>query len=182
MPLVLPESVEAARINAEIDSQVNDQIEEATRWNRELKRIDESLSLVWSPPQADDTELRPGRFMIRKRVSGSVDAFIPLEGPEGQYREPGPWMLEMLAANDMWSDRRRHEREEIKRKLGESKRRAEQTEREARWDEATLAMRAAGRLRDPMGFEKRSDLKASPETLAHRKKLAERRTERGEKQ
>ena len=65
----------------------------------------------------------------------------------------------MLQGADMWNDRRRHEREEIKRRIQVSKERAYETEREARLDEAELAVRAAKRLRGPDGFEKRTDLK-----------------------
>lgn len=172
MSLFVPESVEAQQINAEIEQQIDAQIEEATHWNRELQRIDPGLSLIWSPPQVEDTELKPGRFMIRKKVPGSVDAFIPLEGPEGQYREPGVWMLEMLAANDMWNDRRRHERDEIKRKLGEAKARAYATEKEQRLDESELAVRAAKRLRGPEGFTKRTDLKGHASRSSKARKYA----------
>ncbi len=159
MSLIVSESVEARQINAEIEQQIDAQIEEARHWNRELQRIDPGLSLIWSPPQADDMELKPGRFMIRKRVPGSVDAFIPLEGPEGQYREPGVWMLEMLQGNDMWNDRVKQDRKRIQRHIAEAKARAQQTEKEQRWDEAMLAMRAAKRLRDPRGFEHNSQAK-----------------------
>ena len=165
MNLLVPESVEAERINAEIERQVDAQIDLAQHWNRELKRIDPGLSLVLGKENADDMELRAGYWAIRKVVPGSVDAYIVLQGPQGQYREPGPWMLEMLNENDMWNDRRRHERKEIKRRLSEAKARAEQTEKEQRLDEAELAMRAAKRLRGPEGFTKTSTSKRRGEGL-----------------
>lgn len=175
MNLLVPESVEAERINAEIESQVDAQIEAAQHWNRELKRIDPGLSLVLGKENADDMELRAGYWAIRKVVPGSVDAYIVLQGPDGQYREPGSWMLEMLQGADMWNDRRRHEREEIKRRIQISKERAYETEKEARLDEAELAVRAAKRLRGPEGFEKRTDLKG------HASRSAKRRTTLSEK-
>jgi hypothetical protein len=181
MPLVLPESYEAQQINREIEQQVDAQIEEAAHWNKELKRIDPGLSLVLGAQNAADTELKAGYWHLRKRVPGGVDAYIVLQGPQGQYREPGAWMLEMLQGADMWDDRVKQDRKRIQRHVAEAKTRARATEKEQALDEADLAMRAAKRLKDSMGFEKRSDLKASPETLAYRKKMAQGRTEPGEK-
>lgn len=172
MPLVLPEAYEAQQINREIEQQVDAQIAEAAHWNKELKRIDPGLSLVLGKENADDTELRAGYWSIRKRVPGSVDAYIVLQGPQGQYREPGAWMLEMLQGADMWNDRVRHEREEIQRKVRESRRRAEQTEKEAKLDEADLAMRAAKRLRGPSGFKERTDLKGHASRSSKARKYA----------
>lgn len=181
MPLVLPESYEAQQINREIEQQVDAQIAEAAHWNKELKRIDPGLSLVLGAQNAADTELKAGYWHLRKHVPGSVDAYIVLQGPEGQYREPGAWMLEMLAGADMWDDRVKQDRKRIQRHVAEAKDRARRTEKEAQMDEADLVMRAAKRLKDPLGFEKRSDLKASPETLAYRKKLSERSGDAGGK-
>jgi len=170
MPLILPEIYEAEQINREIEQQVDEQIEVATRWNKELRRIDPGLSLVLGAQNAADTELRAGYWHVRKRVPGSVDAYIVLQGPQGQYREPGAWMLEMLQGADMWNDRVRHERREIQRRVAEAKARAEQIEKEQRLDEAELAMRAAKRLRGPEGFEKRTDLKGHASRSARPRK------------
>jgi len=168
MNLLVPESVEAERINAEIESQVDAQIQAAAYWNRELKRIDPGLSLVLGRENADDMDLRAGYWAIRKKVPGSVDAYIVLQGPQGQYREPGAWMLEMLAANDMWNDRVRQDRKRIQRHIAEAKARARQTEKEQRMDEAELAMRAAKRLRGPEGFTKTSASKRRGDGIAKR--------------
>lgn len=156
MPLILPESAYIARVNAEIASQVDDQTAEASRWNRQLRTIDERLSLVWVYPEAEDSELIAGRWAIRWRFPGAPDEFITLQGPSGQFRHPGAWMLDMLNENDLWASCRRHEREVIRRRLREAKERAHQTEKEQRFDEASYAMRAAKRLRGPEGFTKTS--------------------------
>jgi len=159
MPLALPESYEAQQINREIEQQVDEQIEVGEYWSRELQRIDRGLSCVLGKENAADTELKAGYWHIRKRVPGSVDAYICLQGDEGQYREPGAWILEMLQGADMWDDRVKQDRKRIQRHVAEAKQRAQQTEKEAKLDEADLAMRAAKRLRGPSGFEKRTDLK-----------------------
>lgn len=172
MPLILSESYEAQQINREIEQQVDAQIEEAAHWNKELKRIDPGLSLVLSKEGAADTELQAGYWAIRKRVPGSVDAYIVLQGPEGQYREPGAWMLEMLQGADMWDDRVKQDRKRIQRHVAEAKARARQTEKEQQLDEADVAMRAAKRLRGPSGFEKRTDLKGHASRSSRPRKYA----------
>lgn len=172
MPLILSESYEAQQINREIEQQVDAQIEEAAHWNKELKRIDPGLSLVLGAQSAADTELKAGYWHVRKRVPGGVDAYIVLQGPDGQYREPGAWMLEMLQAADMWNDRVKEERKRIQRHVAEAKDRARRTEKEAQMDEADLAMRAASRLRGPEGFTKRTDLKGHASRSSESRKYA----------
>lgn len=159
MPLILPESYEAEQINREIERQVDAQIELGRHWTHELQRIDRSLSLVLGKENADDMELKAGYWHIRKKVPGSVDAYICLQGDHGEYREPGSWILHLLEGADMWDDRVKQDRKRIQRHVAEAKERAHRLEREQQMDEAELAMRAAKRLRGPEGFEKRTDLK-----------------------
>jgi hypothetical protein len=172
MSLILSERSEAEQINREIAEQVDEQIAVADHWNTELRKIDPGLSLVLGRDDAEGFEVRASHWAIKKRVPGSVDEYIVLQGPEGQYREPGAWMLEMLQGADMWNDRRRHEREEIKRRIQVSKERAYETERQQRLDEAELAVRAAKRLRGPEGFEKRTDLKGHASRSSQPRKYA----------
>lgn len=172
MSLILSEAAYAEQLNAELEAKVDKCLDKAERWNRELKQIDPSLSLVLGKENVDDSELKASYWHIRQRVPGFADGYICLQGPNGEWREPGAWMIDMLLYGDLWNDRARRDRGRIRRRLAEAKERARQTEKEQRWDEASLAMRAAKRLKDPMGFTKRSDLKASKATLAHRRKLA----------
>jgi hypothetical protein len=172
MPLAPPGSYEAQQINREIEQQVDAQIEEAAHWNKELKRIDPGLSLVLGVQNASDTELKAGYWHVRKRVPGGVDAYIVLQGPQGQYREPGAWMLEMLQAADMWNDRVKEERKRIQRHVAEAKARAQATEKEQQLDMADEAMRAAKRLRGPAGFKERTDLKGHASRSSKARKYA----------
>lgn len=159
MSILLSERYEAEQINREIAEQVDEQIAVADHWNTELRKIDPGLSLVLGRDNAEGYEVQASHWAIRKKVPGSVDEYIILQGPDGQYREPGSWMLEMLQGADMWNDKRRHERKEIQRRVTEAKERAYATEKEQRLDEAELAVRAAKRLRDPRGFEHNSQAK-----------------------
>ncbi|HET7455392.1 MAG TPA: hypothetical protein VFJ76_07725 [Solirubrobacterales bacterium] len=168
MDLVLPASVEAEIINAEMEQQADEHMVEAVEWAEELKRIDPGLDLVWVG-NADDPELEPNRWHIRKRIPGSVDAYIALVGEGGSYRPPGAWMLEWLTANDLWNPRVHRDRSEAKRKLGEARDRARRLRAEQRQDHMAEAVRAARRIRDDRGMTQRSDLKA-PSVIAEERR------------
>lgn len=159
MSLLVPASVAAEQINAELERQADEHMAEAAHWTEELRRIDRSLGLVWVPPSAEDPELLPARWHIRKRIPGSVDAYIPLVGPENSYRPPGAWMLDWLTANDLWNPSVHRDKQEAKEKLREARRRAKALEGEQRRDEMELAARAALRLRDDRGLTKSSAAK-----------------------
>jgi hypothetical protein len=98
--LILPDWV---RHNVEREKAVDEQLELARYWNRLLKEIDEQLSLVWvheeSPPYPG---IQPGRWHIKRRVPGSVDIYIPITGPSGEYMEPHSGILEELQRRDLW--------------------------------------------------------------------------------
>lgn len=173
MPLILSESAYVEQVNAELEAKVDECLDKAESWNRELKRIDPSLSLVLGKENVEDSELKASYWHIRQRVPGFADGYICLQGPQGQYREPGAWMLDMLLYGDLWNDRVKRDRERIRRHLAEAKERARQTEKEQRWDEASLAMRAAKRLRGPEGFSKTSEPKRRGEGLRKPSKPSE---------
>jgi|SRR6476620_217221 len=166
--LLVPEAVLAEEINREIAEQVDDQMAEAVRWADELKRIDPHLDLVWVG-NSDDPELTPNRWHLRKRVHGSVDAYIPLVGKGGAFRPPGAWILEYLTANDLWNPNVHRDKEEAKRKLREARGRADQLRAEQRQDEMAVAIRAAQRVRSDAGMTRRTDLKL-PKAIAEERK------------
>jgi hypothetical protein len=157
--LLLPRAYVAAELNAMVDAKVDDQIAEGEHWNHELKRIDQDLSLVWVPEGVEQPGVIAGRFHIRKRVPGGLDGYIPLIGPNGEFRPPGPWMLDALAEADMWNERVRGERARNADRLREARRRQRVREEEQMQDEMRLAARAAGRMRGDGGLHKRTDLK-----------------------
>lgn len=169
MSLLVPEEVLAAEINREIEEQVDEHMAEAVEWAEELKRIDPSLDLVFAAGNADDPELVAGRWHVRKRVSGGVDAYIALVGPGNTYRPPGAWILEYLSANDLWNPKVHRDKEEAKRKLEEARDRARKLRAEQRQDHMKEAYRAARRIRDDRGMTQRSDLKAPPDISKERR-------------
>ncbi len=173
--LLLPREVIAEEINAEIAEQLEVEDEEAKLWTKELQHIDPTLELRRAGPTADDPELEPGQWVIRKKVPGDVDAYIAL--PAG--RPPGSWILEWLSANDLWNPQVHRDKKEAKRKMREAKQRAEKLRREQRRDEMELAARAAQRIRGNGGLTQRTDLKVPPQIAKERReaKAAERKLE-----
>lgn len=157
--LLVPRRFAAAELNAMFDHQADEHVAEGEHWNRELRRIDEGLSLVWIPPDADMPGVVPGRFHIRKRVPGGLDGYVSLTGPGGSYRAPGVWMLGYLREADMWDERVRGNKARRDREIEEAKRRERVREEEQRQDEMRLATRVARRIRGDSGFTKRTDLK-----------------------
>jgi hypothetical protein len=181
MPLILPESAEVAAWKAEQAEQVEAKVREVEHWDQELKRIDPSLSLVVAKPGSEDVGLMPGRWHVVKAIPNAPDEYWPLVGPNDEYREPGAWVLEEFKAADLWDGRVARDKKELKRKLREAKVRAKELLREQRTEEVEYQARAARRVRGESGLSKRTDLKASPKTLAHRQKTSERPVDAGEK-
>ena len=165
MPLLLPEWVQAQEINRALAEQADHEIEAARYWNHELKRIDPTLSLVWVPEQADEAELTPACWHICKRIPGSVDAYIHLLGPNGEFLPPGGWMLDWLTANDLWNPRVHRDKQEAKEKVRQAKNRQRKLEAEQRKDHMAEAYRAASRLRGDAGMHTRTDRKRKGEGI-----------------
>lgn len=96
----------------------------------DLKAIDPLLRLVKA--QATVTPgngLKPGYWHLIRDEPGSFVSYVtPLEWPDGSPREPGSWMYEHLAKEDMWSNRSRRVAAERNRKLMEARQREEQRE------------------------------------------------------
>ena len=161
MPLLLPASVEAEIINREIEEQLEAEDSEARYWTKELQRVDPSIELRRASANADDAELLPGQWFIRKPIDGQVDAYIPL--PYG--RPPGSWILEWLAAGDLWNSRVHRDRKEAKRKLREARQRARKLRAEQRQDAMAEAVRAARRVRGDGNMTTRTDRKRRGEGI-----------------
>jgi hypothetical protein len=165
MPIVLPDWVMAQEIDHERERQVDAQMLAARFWNDELKRIDQHLSLVWVSESATEPDLEPGRWHIRRQNPETLDSYWPLVGDHGEYKEPGDWMLQELKAGDLWNPRVHRDKEEVKRRLREVRRRAKARKAEQRRDEMATAVRAAKRLRGESQFTKTMEPKRRGEGL-----------------
>jgi hypothetical protein len=106
--------------------------EQERRWNPVLRQLDRHLSLVppySNPPRA---EIIPERWHIHRRDEFGNDTFIPIQGPDGSFREMDEAMLDSLKRFDMHSERSRRIREENARRREDMKKRAEQSARDDR--------------------------------------------------
>lgn len=157
--LILPRSTIADLERAEMEKQAEFHTELAEHWTKELRRIDPYLEIVWVGERVDHPDLYPARWHVfRNNPEGPPSAW-PLIGDEGEYREPGAWVLDEMRAADMYNDRVHRDKADARRRLQEAKNRQKKLEAEQRKDEATLAVRAARRMRGDSGMYTRTDLK-----------------------
>lgn len=99
-------------------------------YNRELRQIDEHLSLVLAKPNTTVDGLRPGYYHIVRMRPGHFAYIKPLEGPNGEYREPDSSLFDLVAEDDLWNDRAQREQRRRARKALEARQR--DRERESR--------------------------------------------------
>lgn len=130
---------------AELLGQV-DLLEKMTYWNKELRQIDPDLQLVKANEDTRLPELRPGYWHVLRRNAAAPVTVIPVQGPNGEYREPDSSLFEELRRGDMWSNRSEAERKRTMRKLKQAEERQRDREREERIDEAVERLRSKSRL------------------------------------
>lgn len=83
------------------EQQVDGQLQLARYWSKVVKTLDPELSLVLAGDRAQPP-LVPGRWHVRRRNQGAPDSYMPVTGPEGEYREPDEQMLVELRRRDSW--------------------------------------------------------------------------------
>lgn len=117
-------------------------LEELNAINAELRKIDPHLELVRASPNATLPGLKPGYYhVVRRNPSAPVSVEV-LEGPNGEFVEPGSNVFDMLERSDMWSERAMKIRQ--KKELDTARSRARQKERECleRMDEVRDRLRS----------------------------------------
>jgi len=150
----------ADQVNAEVDRQ----IEESKELLGQLQAVDPHLSLVLVAENADPDDWDyPGYWYLKKRIPGSVDAYFPLAGPNGERLVPGPWVLDELRAEDLWNPAVHRDKQDAKRRMREARERAKVTEAEQRQDEMAVAYRAAMRVNGDGGMRRNASRKGSPQ-------------------
>ena len=78
---------------------------EAKALEKELKELDEHLTVVWIGDRAPEFPgVTPGRWHVRRANPGAPNSFMPIVGPKGEYLEPSFRIVEELKANDLWND------------------------------------------------------------------------------
>lgn len=93
-----------ARINTELDSQL-ERLNKRHDWlkyfDRELRAMDERLSLVKASENATEPGLVPGYWHIKRDNEQAIATYYPLRGDNGEFVEPGSEHLEMMRRNDL---------------------------------------------------------------------------------
>lgn len=118
---------------------------------RELKGIDPHLSVVMVSEYADEPGLAPGCWHVRRENAGSIDTFLPIVGPNGEYRMPDSAVPDQLRRRDLWRDdvekevRRYRDQKEKDRKADELE--AVMARREE------MALRLKGQVNPSMNFD-----------------------------
>jgi hypothetical protein len=115
-------------------------------FNRELRRIDAHLEMVYWPMRAPEIHgFVNGCYHIVRHNPDAAGSVEPLVNDDLSYREPGGWVFDMLAASDMWDDRVMRDRERIRQRAVQARERQKEREREERQDEVRDRYNAAFR-------------------------------------
>lgn len=105
-------------------------------FNHDLKAVDHRLQLVWCPDpaplEAAAAGAQPGRWNVVRHNEGAPLSCIPLVGEDGEYREPGAWVFDMLKRSDLWNSSVTHDRRRREKEIAAAKERREALETEER--------------------------------------------------
>jgi hypothetical protein len=143
-PAAQRELVEERR-RYEAELALSSQRELLDRWSAELQRLDPNLELIRASENATAIGLKPGYFHVMRRSPTGPPELWPLEGPDGEFREPGSWLVEWLERSDMWNGRAMSERRKRELEAIRAKERAREREEEERVDELAQRWAAASR-------------------------------------
>lgn len=118
------------------------------RWNRELRRLDERLSMR----RAYDTPvlgmpLEPGLYHLIRDCENAPPSVTPVRGPDGGFTEPPGGLLEQLKGMDMQNPNVVRMRARIQALEAERVERHKEELREERIDETLERWKAASETR-----------------------------------
>lgn len=111
-------------------------------WTDELRKIDPRLSLIKAKDGAEVPGMKPGYFHILRVNEGAPPSLIPVEGPNGEFREPDSGVFDLLRRNDLWNREAAHDRKRMAREAQEAKERRRERERHARLEELQQRVKA----------------------------------------
>jgi hypothetical protein len=137
---------EAAR--SEQIAELHRMVEDGTQavldeWNRILYQIDSDLRMVRAKENVALPGLKPGFYHVIRPNPVGPPFIHPVESDEGEFREPGSWLLDELRASDQWNPSVGRARERKMQELDRQKQRAREREREERLDEVNERWKAA---------------------------------------
>jgi hypothetical protein len=142
--LYLPESArramsdEVARDRQEIQSEYSDLRDELAFWTRELRtRLNEPhLKVVKAHEQvAYGSPMKAGYYHVLLEHPGHPTTILPIEYPDGSFRDLGSHVYDLMEKEDMWNDRARKAGRERGRLFKEAAERQRERESQARVEE-----------------------------------------------
>ena len=112
-----------------------------------LKEVDPHLELIFVPPNADRTVpgIVPGRYMVLRHNPGAPPSLMVVEGPNGEFIEPGSRLIDEMRSKDMWSPEAERDRKQRRARREYEQERARERETEARRQEIQERWAAATR-------------------------------------
>ena len=99
-----------------------------------LKEVDPHLELIFVPPNADRSVpgIVPGRYMVLRHNPGAPPSLMVVEGPNGEFIEPGSRLIDEMRSKDMWSPEAERDRKQRKARREYEQQKAKERETEAR--------------------------------------------------
>jgi hypothetical protein len=120
-------------------------------WERELKALDPYLHLIRAKENAITPGLKPGYWhVMRIDPLGGPPTLIVLEGPDGEFREPGAWVYDKLRSMDMWNDRAMREQKRLAKQMEDAQQKRKEREDQDRQEEIMERWKAATQVRVSM--------------------------------
>lgn len=140
------------RRNAEVEQMADSQIAQAQALATALHQRDPNLKLTFFGERAKPIHgIKPGRWHVVRTNPGTADSYMPIETPNGSYREPDFGVLAELDGRDLW---KKGALEKIKAGPSSEELRDELRD-EQRRDEMKADYRAARRVPGDGGFSRR---------------------------
>jgi hypothetical protein len=112
-----------------------------------LKEVDPHLELIFVPPNADPTVpgIVPGRYMVMRHNPGAPPSLMVVEGPNGEFVEPGTRLVDEMREMDMWSPEAERDRKQRKARREYEAQKAKEREAEDRRNEIAERWAAVSR-------------------------------------
>ena len=101
-------------------------------YNQEVKKIDPHLRVVMAKPATTVEGLKPGYYHVVRLRPGHPAYIMPVEGPNGEWRDLDSGIFEQLAREDMWNDRALREQRQKARRAAAARDRQRERERQDR--------------------------------------------------
>lgn len=114
-----------------------------SEYTARLKEIDPHLELIFARPNAAAAGLVPGRYHVMRHNPGAPPSLMVVEGPNGEFIEPGSRLLDEVRAKDMWSPEAVRDRERARARREYEREMERQRETELRQQELLERWRAA---------------------------------------